>query len=207
MPASMGAPNAVCGAGFTSASMEKHRKSGPSSSPAAISAMSSRRGRLPELLDRIPPDQKIGSVTADGAYGTRKCRDAIADRGANAVIPSRKNAKPWKPGSAGAITRNKALRASKRPGRKIWRKRSGCHRRSRAGTRMPCMKPPGQSLMVREPDRQAAKLQVRVAVPDGFTAVGMPVTEAVGWVCPGKEGGLALTRFAQQGPVPAPETS
>jgi hypothetical protein len=42
---------------------------------------------LPELLDQIPPDQDVGSVTADGAYDTRKCHDAIAARGAHAVIP------------------------------------------------------------------------------------------------------------------------
>ena len=41
---------------------------------------------LPELLNPIPADQEIGSVTADGAYVTRKCRDA-AERGAHAVIP------------------------------------------------------------------------------------------------------------------------
>ena len=51
---------------------------------------------LPDLLGQIPEDQEIGSVTADGAYDTRKCHDAIADRGAHAVIPPRKNAKPWK---------------------------------------------------------------------------------------------------------------
>jgi hypothetical protein len=32
----------------------------------------------PELLKQIPPDQEIGSVTADGAYDTRKCHEAIA---------------------------------------------------------------------------------------------------------------------------------
>ncbi len=32
---------------------------------------------LPELLSQIPPDQEIASVTADGAYDTRKCHDAI----------------------------------------------------------------------------------------------------------------------------------
>ena len=31
---------------------------------------------LPELLNQIPPDQDIGSVTADGAYDTRKCHEA-----------------------------------------------------------------------------------------------------------------------------------
>lgn len=51
---------------------------------------------LPDLLNQIPADGTISSVTADGAYDTRKCHDAIADRGAHAVIPPRKNAKPWK---------------------------------------------------------------------------------------------------------------
>ncbi|APG46599.1 transposase, IS4 family (plasmid) [Phaeobacter porticola] len=48
---------------------------------------------LPELLAQMPSDQDSGSVTADGAYDTRKCPDAIAARGAGAVIPPRKNAK------------------------------------------------------------------------------------------------------------------
>ena len=87
---------------------------------------------LPELLKQIPPDQPIASVTADGAFDTRKCHDAIAGRGAHAVIPPRKNAKPWKPDTPGAIARNEALRTSRRLGRTIWRRWSGYHRRSRA---------------------------------------------------------------------------
>ena len=77
---------------------------------------------LPELLDQIPPDQEIASVTADGTFDTRKCHDAIAARGAAAIIPPRRNAKPWKPDTAGAIARNEALLASKRFGRTIWRR-------------------------------------------------------------------------------------
>lgn len=49
---------------------------------------------LPDLLNEIPPYQDIDSVTADGAYDTRKCQEAIAVRNAHAVIPPRKNAKP-----------------------------------------------------------------------------------------------------------------
>ena len=48
---------------------------------------------LPDLLSQIPPDQELGRVTADGAYDTRKCHDAIAARNVHAVIPLRKNAK------------------------------------------------------------------------------------------------------------------
>ncbi len=135
---------------------------------------------LPELLGQIPPDQEIASVTADGAFDTRKCHGAIAARGAAAIIPPRKNAKPWKADSAGAIARNEALRASRRFGRTIWRRWSGYHRRSRAETKMHCVKLLGQRLSVRELDRQVAEFQVRVAVLNGFTALGIRVTEAEG---------------------------
>lgn len=58
---------------------------------------------LPDLLGQISAVQAIASATADGAYDTRKCHDAIADRGTHAVIPPRKNAKPWQTVTAGAI--------------------------------------------------------------------------------------------------------
>lgn len=51
---------------------------------------------LPDLLTQIPPDQELGSVTADGAYDTCKCHDAVATNDAHAVILPRKNAKLWK---------------------------------------------------------------------------------------------------------------
>ena len=135
---------------------------------------------LPDLLSQIPPEQEIATVTADGAYDTRRCHDAIADRGAHAVIPPRKNARPWKPTTAGAMARNEALRASKYLGRAIWRNWSGYHRRSRAETKMNCMKLLGQRLMARDFDRQVAEVQIRIAIMNGYTALGIPVTKAVG---------------------------
>ena len=135
---------------------------------------------LPELLDLIPPDQEIVSVTADGAFDTRKCHDAIAARGAAAIIPPRKNANPWKPDAAGAIARNEILLTSKRVGRTIWRRWCGYHRRSRAETKMHCVKLLGQRLSAQDFDRQVAEFQVRVAILNGFTALGIPVTEALG---------------------------
>ena len=135
---------------------------------------------LPELLDQIAVDEQIGSVTADGAYDTRKCHEAIATRGAAAVIPPRRNAKPWSPTSPGAVARNEALRTSKYLGRAIWRRWSGYHRRSRVESKMNCIKLLGQSLMARDFDRQVAELQVRIAVLNGYPALGIPVTVAVG---------------------------
>ena len=135
---------------------------------------------LPERLARISDDVEPGTVTADGACDTRKRHDAIADRGAHAVMPSRKNARPWKPSTTGAIARNEALRASKYLGHALWRKWSGYHRRNRAETKMHCLELPGQSLMARDFDRQVAEIQVRAAVLNGYTALGIPVTEPMG---------------------------
>ena len=45
---------------------------------------------------------------------------------------------------------------------------------------MHCVKPFGQRLMARDFDRQVAEVQVRVAIPNGYTALGIPVTKAVG---------------------------
>ncbi len=135
---------------------------------------------LPDLLSQIRVEEKIASVTADDAYDTRKCHDAIAERGAHAVIPPRKNAKLWKTVTAGAVARNEALRASKYLGRSIWRNWSGYHRRSRVETKMHCMKLLGQRLMARDFDRQVAEVHIRIAVMNGYTALGIPVTEAVG---------------------------
>lgn len=135
---------------------------------------------LPELMNQISPDQDIGSVTADGAYDTRKCHDAIAARNAHAVIPPRKNAKPWKPTSAGAIARNDAISTSRYLGRTIWKRWSGYHRRSRVESKMHCVKRLGQSLMARDFDRQVAEIQIRVAALNRYTALGIPVTEPVG---------------------------
>jgi hypothetical protein len=135
---------------------------------------------LPDLLNQIPPNQDIGSVTANGAYDTRKCHEAIAARGAYAVIPPRKNAKPWKPTSDGAIARNDAVNAQRFLGRTVWRRWSGYHRRSRVETKMHCVKLLGQSLMARDFERQVAEIQIRIAVLNRYTALGIPITEPVG---------------------------
>ena len=135
---------------------------------------------LPDLLNQIPSDQDIGSVTADGAYNTHKCHKTIAAISAHAVIPPRKNAKPWKPTSAGAIARNEAVSAQRYLGRTLWRRLSGYHRRSRVETKMHCLKLMGQSLMARDFDRQVAEIQIRIAVLNRYTALGIPITAPVG---------------------------
>lgn len=135
---------------------------------------------LPDLLNQIAPDQLLGSVTADGAYDTRKCHDAIAARNAHATIPPRKNAKMWKPDTPGARARNEAVRSSKYLGRALWRNLTGYHCRSRVETKMHYVKLLGQRLSARDFDRQVAEIQIRAAILNGFTALGIPRTVAVG---------------------------
>ena len=135
---------------------------------------------LPELLNQIPPDQDIGSVTAVGAYDTRKCHEAIDARDAYAVIPPRKNARLLKPTSARAIARNDSVNAQRYLGRTLWRCWNGYHRQSRVETKMHCMKLLGQSLMAKDFKRQVAEIQICIAVLDRYTALGIPVTEPVG---------------------------
>ena len=45
---------------------------------------------------------------------------------------------------------------------------------------MHCVKLLGQRLMARNFERQVAEVQVRIAVMNGYNALGIPVTEAVG---------------------------
>ena len=58
-------------------------------------------------VNQIPQDEQIDSVYTDGAYDTKQCRQVIADRRAHAVIPPRKNAKPWKDTKSKQLARAK----------------------------------------------------------------------------------------------------
>lgn len=62
----------------------------------------------------------------------------------------------------------------------LWRRWSGCHRKSRVENKMNCIKLLGQSVMARDFDRQGAETQVRIAVFNRDTTVGIPITEPVG---------------------------
>jgi hypothetical protein len=132
---------------------------------------------LPGLLSQIPGHELIASVTGDGAYDTKACHQAIAERGAQAIIPPRKNAKEWKkPRSAGEKARNEAVRTCKRIGRTLWEKWSNYHCRSLVETKMHCLKRLGERVMARTFNRQVVELQVRIALLNRFTELGRPVT-------------------------------
>ena len=149
----------------------------------AIEVTDNRTGdatMLPELLSQIPPTEKLMTVTTDGAYDTRLCHAAIADRGAAAIIPPRRNGQFWKGNAPGNQARNESLRSVKYLGRTLWKKWSGYHRRSLVETKMHCFKLLADHVKSRDFDRQVAELQICAAILNRFTALGTPQTVRMG---------------------------
>jgi len=141
----------------------------------AVEVTPSREGDspvLPGLLDQIPTEEQIGTVTTDGAYDPRRCHTTIIECDATAIIPVRRNGRPWKEDCAAARARNEILRASRDFGRALWRRLTGHHARSRAEARMGCLKTFADRIIARDPDRQTAEIHVRVALMNRFSALG-----------------------------------
>ena len=127
---------------------------------------------LPDLLGQIPEDEDIGTVTADGAYDTRRCHGAVIARGGTAIIPTRRNGRAWKEDCPAAKARNETLRATRHYGRAFWKRWTGYHARSRVEAKMRCLKAFGERIAARDPDRQTAEIHIRVALVNRFNALG-----------------------------------
>lgn len=132
-----------------------------------------------DLLAQIPLNERIDSVYTDGAYDTKHCRQVILDRDAHALIPPRKNAKPWKDQKLRSLERNELLKTVKRLGRTLWKKWSGYHRRSLVETKMHCIKLLGDKLTARSFSSQVNEIHARIAVLNKFTELGRPHTQVV----------------------------
>ena len=127
---------------------------------------------LPDLLGHIPENELIGTVTADGAYDTRRCHKAIIEREAVPIIPIRKDGRLWKEDCPAAKVRNETLRATRHYGRAFWKRWTGYHTRSKFEARMRCLKSFGERIAERNPDRQTAEIQIRIALMNRFPALG-----------------------------------
>jgi hypothetical protein len=53
-----------------------------------------------------PTPMQLSNAASFVAYDTKQCRQAITDWQAHAVIPARKNAKPWKDTKSSSLERN-----------------------------------------------------------------------------------------------------
>jgi len=130
---------------------------------------------LPDLLAQV--QQAIRQVSADGAYDKRACYDALAECGAKAIIPPRRDAKIWQHGNcAGAPwQRDENLRAIRRQGRRRWKQEAGYHRRSLAETAFfRCKTLFGPTVQARAFPQQATELFLKAAALNRMTHLGMP---------------------------------
>jgi hypothetical protein len=69
---------------------------------------------------------------------------------------------------------------------------------------MHCVKLLGPGLSARDFYRQVAEFQIRVAVLNGLTALGTPITDGRSISPSGERGSLAISRFVQQSPLTGP---
>lgn len=83
---------------------------------------------LPTLLN--PLRRQVRSVSAGGAYDTKRCHEVLQNKGCKVLIPPRKNAGYWE----GGHPRNEAVDALKNDSLDQWKTDSGYHDRSICAT-------------------------------------------------------------------------
>jgi IS5 family transposase len=126
---------------------------------------------LPQLLAAIA--DPIVQVSADGAYDTIACHQAIAARQARPAIPPRENAVITDIGQWDA--REDAVRRIGEIGRAAWKQEVNYHRRSLAETMMFRQKRIfGDRLSSRKTMTQTTEVRIRCAALNRITHLGMP---------------------------------
>lgn len=133
---------------------------------------------LPILLEHVPEETVIDQLSGDGAYDTRKCYEALDERGIPIVtIPPQKNAKIWKHGNTKGDRhiRDENLRQIRKKGRATWKDESGYHRRSLSETSMFRQKTIfGDKVSARTFENQRTSLLLRLKALNRMTMLGMP---------------------------------
>ena len=126
---------------------------------------------LPDLLNQLSNDMDIGIVSADGAYDTAECHEAIMEKGALALIPPREGAVEWDDDHP----RTQLVRLCYELGKREWKKSSGYHRRSLSETTMFRLKYIfGSGLKNRLFRHQMTESYCRIAALNKMTFLGLP---------------------------------
>ena len=134
--------------------------------------------RLSSLLSKTPGS--IGQVSADRAYDTGSCYEAVLQHDAIVTILPRRNARcsrdshppPWH------AMRDTHLRRIRTQGRYEWRKSSGCTRQSVAENAVSRYKAIlGVSLSARTVKNQKVEAAIKCAVLNRMAELGMPRSE------------------------------
>jgi hypothetical protein len=128
-----------------------------------------------DLLDQIgsPTDAFYG----DGAYDQWKVYETLQKRRTKAIIPPRHNAQIKQHGNSGLqpLSRDAAIRAIRRHGRKRWKQDIGYHRRSLSETAMYRMKRCfGDHLKNHLIENQQIETRLRSKILNKFTRLGLP---------------------------------
>jgi len=122
-------------------------------------------------------DEPIKPVSADGAYDIFECHQKILERGAEPVIPPRKDAieNIEDPQHPEITSRNQVVIKLKEQGSKVLKQESGYHRRSLAETAMFRIKTLfGNQLKSRLFENQVVESFVRCLVLNRMTVLGLP---------------------------------
>lgn len=119
--------------------------------------------------------RKIRVASADGAYDTRYCHDALLRKKIRPLIPPRSGAQYWsdKHHERNNVVANQHLSGSN----DVWKKKVGYHRRSVAETAMLRIKTLlGGHLSLRDYDAQVGKAMAMVKALNRMTLLGMPTS-------------------------------
>ena len=166
-----------CGVSFISAWTKKHLRYARSALRQAISGMP--RYCL-SFGARSHTDQEIATVTANAAYGVRRCHNVIANQGTTSMVPPNKNAQLWRPTTGG---HNRAKRSHERVQISLSHLVAKTNRLSPPQPRIDedeLCKTPRPWPHAMDFDRQVAELQGWITVLHRHTALGIPITESEG---------------------------
>lgn len=130
---------------------------------------------LKDLLNGI--EGSIEKLSGDGAYDSHENYDELNQRGIEALIPPRKDARIKQHGnkSAKPLARDEVVRQIRQLGRKHWKQISGYHQRSLVETAMFRLKTIfGDRLRSRVFENQANEAFIRCSALNRMTQLGMP---------------------------------
>lgn len=130
------------------------------------------------LLNQV--GKRTRAFYGDGAYDKWKVYESLKNRKTKAVIPPQRNAKISQHGNSSRrpLSRDEAIRAIRRKGRRHWKESVGYHRRSLSETAMYRMKCCfGDHLKNRLLPNQQAEARVRSKILNRFTRLGLPQFE------------------------------
>lgn len=132
---------------------------------------------LPGLMNQT--HRKIRNASADGAYDTRYCHDALLKKKIRPLIPPRSGAQYWpeKYHERNHAVANQHLSGSN----DVWKEKTGYHRRSVAETAMSRIKSVfGGHLKLRNYDAQVGEAMAMIKALNRMTLLGMPDSIRIG---------------------------